>query len=80
MFGAPGGAFGAAGRYGVESAIVRPMRPWKVLLMSIAPRERHLAQADRSTKRFFMEEDRASPLRLREPIAHEPRHRHAVQS
>src|SRR5437016_1618405 len=57
MFGAPGGAFGAVGRYGVESAIVRPMRPWKVLLMSIAPRDCHLARADRSTKRFFMEED-----------------------
>src|SRR5262249_1169678 len=37
-FGAPGGAFGVAGRYGVESAIVRPMRPRKVLLMSITPR------------------------------------------
>jgi hypothetical protein len=29
--------------------------------MSIAPRDRHLAQADRSTKRFFMEEDCPSP-------------------
>jgi 2-haloacid dehalogenase len=43
------------------------MRPWKVLLMSIAPRDRHLAQADRSTKRLFMEEDYPwPPLRLRE--------------
>jgi len=25
--------------------------------MSIAPRDRHLAQSDRSTKRFSMEED-----------------------